>query len=58
MHVPYTERHFDGTPEEVNAQWVESRKHGIGGSDVAAIMGLNNYTSPYEANSDVISYPS
>lgn len=48
MHVPYTERHFDGTPEEVNAQWVESRKHGIGGSDVAAIMGLNNYTSPYE----------
>ena len=48
MYVPYTERHFDGTPEEVNAQWVESRKSGIGGSDVAAIMGLNHYTSPYE----------
>lgn len=48
MYVPYTERHFDGTPEEVNAQWVEARKQGIGGSDVAAIMGLNSYTSPYE----------
>lgn len=46
--VPYTERHFDGTPEEVNAKWVESRKTGIGGSDVASIMGLNRYSSPYE----------
>lgn len=45
---PYTEIHFEGTPEEVNAQWVENRKHGIGGSDVATIMGLNRFSSPYE----------
>ena len=46
--VPYTQVRFEGTPEEINAQWVEARKSGIGGSDVAAIMGLNKYSSPLE----------
>lgn len=28
--------------------WLESRRLGIGGSDVAAILGLSKYKSPYE----------
>lgn len=46
MTKPYREIRFTGTPEEINAQWVEARKNGIGGSDVASIMGLNKYSSP------------
>lgn len=46
MTKPYTEIRFFGTPEEINKQWVEARKNGIGGSDVASIMGLNKYSSP------------
>ena len=46
MTKPYTEIRFAGTPEEINKQWVEARKNGIGGSDVASIMGLNKYSSP------------
>ena len=46
--VPYTTVRFEGTTEEINAQWVEARKSGIGGSDVASIMGLNKYSSPLE----------
>ena len=46
MTKPYTEIRFTGTPEEINKQWVEARKNGIGGSDVASIMGLNKYSSP------------
>lgn len=46
MAKKYTEIRFTGTPEEINAQWVEARKNGIGGSDVASIMGLNKYSSP------------
>lgn len=46
MTKPYTEIRFFGTPEEINTQWVEARKNGIGGSDVASIMGLNKYSSP------------
>ena len=46
MPKPYREIRFSGTPEEINAQWVEARKNGIGGSDVASIMGLNKYSSP------------
>lgn len=32
---------FDGTEEEINRQWHEQRDKGIGGSNVAAILGLN-----------------
>lgn len=46
MTKPYTEIRFFGTPDEINKQWVEARKNGIGGSDVASIMGLNKYSSP------------
>lgn len=46
MTKPYTEIRFTGMPEEINKQWVEARKNGIGGSDVASIMGLNKYSSP------------
>lgn len=46
MTKPYHEIRFTGTPEEINKQWVEARKNGIGGSDVASIMGLNKYSSP------------
>ena len=46
MAKKYTEIRFTGTPEEINAQWIEARKNGIGGSDVASIMGLNKYSSP------------
>lgn len=28
--------------------WLEARKQGIGGSDVAAILGLSKYKSPYQ----------
>lgn len=44
--APYTELRFYGTQDEVNAQWIEARTKGIGGSDVASIMGLNKYSSP------------
>lgn len=44
----YTEMRFSGTKDEINDQWREARKSGIGGSDVASIMGLNKYSSPLE----------
>lgn len=30
-----------------NAEWLAQRKQGVGGSDVAAIMGLSKYKGPY-----------
>lgn len=45
--MTYNEIHFEGTDEEINAQWLENRKHGIGGSDAATVLGLNNYATPY-----------
>ncbi|HFC9341278.1 TPA: YqaJ viral recombinase family protein, partial [Enterococcus hirae] len=29
-------------------EWLEDRKKGIGGSDVATVLGLNKYKSPYQ----------
>ena len=46
--APYTQVRFDGSQDEVNAQWESARRGGIGGSDVAAIMGISKYRSPYE----------
>ena len=46
--APYTQVRFDGSPDEVNAKWERARRGGIGGSDVAAIMGISKYRSPYE----------
>lgn len=31
-----------------NAQWLEERRKGIGGSDVAAIMGMSPWKTPYQ----------
>lgn len=34
-----------GIPED---EWLTLRKTGIGGSDIAALLGMDRYTSPYE----------
>lgn len=34
--------------EDARQEWLESRRLGIGGSDVAAILGLSKYSSPYQ----------
>ena len=34
-----------GIPED---EWLALRRTGIGGSDIAALLGMNRYTSPYE----------
>lgn len=46
MTKPYEEIRFKGTDEEVRAQWLASRRLGIGGSDAAAIMGMSKYATP------------
>lgn len=38
---------YHGTEDEINEQWHEGRKHRIGGSDAAAILGLSSYATPY-----------
>ena len=43
MGRPYTEVRYASDEE-----WREARKHGIGGSDVGAIMGLSKWKSPLE----------
>lgn len=43
---PYKVRRFKGTDEEINSQWLEARKSGIGGSDASAVLGLNEYATP------------
>ena len=43
MSRPFVEWRF-GSDEE----WREARKQGVGGSDVAAIMGISTYKSPLE----------
>ena len=35
------------TSSMTRAEWESARSHGIGGSDAAAIVGLNKYASPY-----------
>ncbi len=39
---------FELIRAESNEDWLEIRKLGVGGSDVASIMGLNQYKSPIE----------
>jgi putative phage-type endonuclease len=38
-----------GIPED---EWLALRRTGIGGSDIAALLGMNRYTSPYEVYLD------
>lgn len=45
--------HGEGTVFELvrcesNEAWLEERRKGVGGSDVAAIMGLSAYSTPYQ----------
>lgn len=35
-------------------EWLESRRHGIGGSDASAILGVNPYSSPLRVYQDKI----
>ena len=37
------------------AEWLKARRSGIGGSDVAAILGLNRYKSALDIYNDKIS---
>lgn len=37
-------------------QWLEARRKGIGGSDVAAILGLSEWESPYSVWADKLGY--
>lgn len=37
---------FQSTVDMSRQEWLEARKHGIGGSDVSAIAGLNKWKSP------------
>ena len=39
-------------PDGDHGKWLEVRRKGVGGSDVAAIMGLSDYRSPYEVWSE------
>jgi putative phage-type endonuclease len=34
--------------------WLEARKDGLGGSDIAAVMGLDSYTTPFQVYWDKI----
>lgn len=36
------------TAKMTDAEWLQNRRAGIGGSDVSAILGLNKYRSPFE----------
>lgn len=40
------------TPEMTRAQWLDIRRKGIGGSDVAAIIGANPYKTPLDIFND------
>ncbi|MFJ6748298.1 YqaJ viral recombinase family protein [Streptomyces sp. NPDC091266] len=37
-----------------HAHWLASRRHGIGGSDIAAVLGMSRYTSPIELYLDKV----
>lgn len=37
-------------------EWLEARRQGIGGSDVAAILGLSDWESPYSIWADKLGY--
>lgn len=47
MARPYREIRFEGTEDEIRAQWLEARTKGLGGSDASSILGLNPYATPF-----------
>lgn len=45
----YTIKRFTGkTAVERRAAWLENRSHGVGGSDMSTILGLNQYATPLD----------
>lgn len=42
------ERFKQGKQAERHLAWLESRKAGVGGSDMSTILGLNSFETPYE----------
>lgn len=46
--APFTRVSFTGSHEEIQTQWHDFRGNKIGGSDVAAIMGLSKYKTPLD----------
>ncbi len=42
----FTVTRFAGSADEKHQQWLDMRDEGIGGSDVAGIMGLSGWSSP------------
>lgn len=43
---------FEPTAKMNHAEWLQSRRKGIGGSDVAAILGMSPWRSPYSVWAD------
>lgn len=50
----FTLRRFKGDGADVSRQWLEARREGVGGSDVAAIMGLSPWRTPYMCWADKV----
>jgi len=49
LYVMDGEGHHElGVKDAINAEWLDFRNKGIGGSDVAAIMGISKYRTPVE----------
>lgn len=46
--VPGASAVGEGSGAPDRAMWLAARRHGIGGSDIAAILGLNRYTTPLQ----------
>lgn len=53
--MPYKAKVFADTRKMSREEWLKSRKQGIGGSDVSAILGLNPYSSPLKVYTDKVS---
>lgn len=38
-------------------KWLEERRKGIGGSDAAALVGMNSYSTPYTVWAAIFFHP-
>ena len=45
--APFKRIYFVGEGEAWREKWLEYRRHGLGGSDASAVLGMNPYSSPY-----------
>ena len=45
--MSFTRIYFKGDGDAWRSQWLEYRRHGIGGSDAPAVLGMSKYASPY-----------